>query len=460
MKRLKTWFEYFPILSFLLKWTVLVIPVSVTAGSLVALFLWLLDKAINFRWDHPWLLFYLPAGGVLIYILYKYLGKNSEAGNNLIMEEIYEPGGGVPVQMAPLVLLTTIITHLFGGSAGREGTAVQMGGSIAQFFAKKFSLAKEDVKILLTTGIAAGFGAVFGTPVAGAIFALEVLALGRIKHDALMPCFIASVLADITCAAWGIHHTQYHINFIEGGRTFFNFIHFDFLLLVKVIIAGILFGLTGYFFAEICHAIKNYSLRWIKIKWLIPALGGVIIIVFTYVLGTQDYLSLGVTSRSKDAVTIVSCFKNGGAGYFSWLWKLLFTAITVGMGFKGGEVTPLFFVGAALGNTIALISGAPVDLMAGLGFISVFAGATNTPIACTIMGVELFGGNNVLYYAVACFTAYYFSGHSGIYHAQRIGVPKVNPFDQHTGETLWEIRDRRINNRKQWIRKFKDLYKP
>src|SRR6202022_1010432 len=143
MKRLKTWFEYFPILSFLLKWTILVIPLSVTAGSLVALFLWLLDKAINFRWDHPWLLFFLPAGGVLIYILYKYFGKNSEAGNNLIMEEIHEPGGGVPVQMAPLVLLTTIITHLFGGSAGREGTAVQMGGSIAQFFAKKFSLAKE-----------------------------------------------------------------------------------------------------------------------------------------------------------------------------------------------------------------------------------------------------------------------------------------------------------------------------
>lgn len=450
MKRLKTSFEHVFIVSYLFRWTCLVFPVSLTVGSLVALFLWLLDKAMNFRFANTWLLFLLPIGGVLIYLIYKYIGKNSEGGNNLIMDEIHEPGGGVPFRMAPLVLLTTVITHLFGGSAGREGTAVQIGGSIAQFFAKKLKLSQEDVKTLLMTGIAAGFGAVFGTPITGAIFALEVLALGRIKHDALMPCFIASVLADIVCSAWGIHHTHYHIHFTEKGIVFFRFFHFNFILLIKAIVAGVAFGLAGYMFAELSHTIKNYSNRWIKIKWLIPAVGGLIIIAFTYILGTQDYLSLGVTNPDPKAVSIISCFNEGGAANFSWLWKLLFTAITLGTGFKGGEVTPLFFIGAALGNTIATLTGAPVDLMAGLGFIAVFAGATNTPIACTIMGVELFGADNVLYYAVACFTAYYFSGHSGIYHAQRIGSSKVTKLNHHTNETLHEVRQKRIKNRKLW----------
>ena len=444
MKQLRTHFEHLSIVSHLLRWTLLVVPVSLTAGSLVALFLWLLDKAIRFRFDHPWLLFFLPLAGIFIYILYRFMGKNAEAGNNLIMDEIHEPGGGVPARMAPMVLLTTVITHLFGGSAGREGTAVQIGGSVAQFFATKFNLSREDVRMLLTTGIAAGFGAVFGTPITGAIFALEVLALGRIKHDALMPCLIASFLADLTCSAWGIHHTQYHIDFKETG--------FDLPLLIKVIVAGVLFGLAGFAFAEVSHTIKNYSKRWIKPQWLIPAIGGALIIGFTYALGTQDYLSLGVMGQNSHSVTIPSCFHAGGATPFSWLWKLLFTAITLGTGFKGGEVTPLFFVGAALGNTIATLSGAPIDLLAGLGFIAVFAGATNTPIACTLMGVELFGADHVLYYAIACFTAYYFSGHSGIYHAQRVAVSKVDRLDHHKDRTLHDVRDKRIKNRKLWLK--------
>jgi H+/Cl- antiporter ClcA len=293
------------------------------------------------------------------------------------------------------------------------------------------------------TGIAAGFGAVFGTPVTGAIFALEVLALGRIRHDALMPCFMASVLADIVCSAWGIHHTQYRIGFTGTGVTSHSFIHFDALLLGEVILAGALFGWAGWAFAEFSHGIRNISKRLIRPAWLIPVAGGLIIIGLTFILGTEDYLSLGVAGKTAHSVTIPSCFRAGGAGYLSWFWKGLFTAITLGTGFKGGEVTPLFFIGAALGNTLAMISGAPVDLLAGLGFIAVFAAATNTPIACTLMGVELFGAEYVLYYAVACFTAYYFSGHSGIYPAQRIAVSKVDALQHHEDKTLGELRDQR-----------------
>jgi H+/Cl- antiporter ClcA len=448
IQQLRNRFEHLQILNHLIRWTLLSLPVAIIVGSLVAFFLWLLDKATDLRWQQGWLLYLLPLAGILIYYIYKCLGKNAEAGNNLVVDEIHEPGGGVPARMTPLVLATTIITHLFGGSAGREGTAVQMGGSIAGVAARLLKLDKQDVRILLMCGIAAGFGAVFGTPVTGAIFALEVLAAGRINHNALMPCFIASVLADFTCSAYGIHHTAYHISFHQVVSSSVPILHFDYRLLATVIVAGLCFGLAGYLFSELTHTIKNYSNRFIPIKWLIPAIGGIIIIALTFALGTRDYLGLGVTHPQEGGVSIISCFKAGGAGYLSWWWKLLFTAITIGMGFKGGEVTPLFFIGAALGNTVAMLTGAPVDLMAGLGFIAVFAGATNTPIACTIMGVELFGGEYLLYYAVACFTAYYFSGHSGIYLSQRLALSKTGSDTATTGTTMRQIRDKRIKKNK------------
>lgn len=426
MKKTTYSLEQFYIAKHLLRWTLLIFPVAVIVGLLVALFLWLLDLATAARWQHTWLIFLLPVGGIIITWLYSRYGKNADAGNNLIMDEIHKPGGGIPARMTPLILFTTVLTHLFGGSAGREGTAVQMGGSIAALFARWYKLHHENKRILLMCGMSAGFGAVFGTPVAGAVFALEVLTIGRIKYDALIPCLIAGIVADITCSSCGIHHTAYHIAFTDNGERLFPHIAFDVWLLFKVIIAGVLFGLASFIFASLSHFIKNRSSQYIPNKWMIPVVGAVLIVGISYLLGTFDYLGLGVTNPHENGVSIVNAFTAGGAGYFSWAWKIILTAITLGMGYKGGEVTPLFFIGATLGNTLAVISGSPIDLFAGLGFIAVFAGATNTPLACTLMGIELFGSDNVIYYAVACFTAYYFSGHTGIYKAQRPGVPKFN----------------------------------
>lgn len=408
----------------LTKWIMTVVPMAVAVGSLIALFLWSLDRATELRFAFPWLIFCMPVAGFAMVWAYGSFGKSAEGGNNLIVDQIHEPGGGVPFRMAPFILVSTVMTHLVGGSAGREGTAVQLGGSLASACGKVFKLPPADVRILLMAGIAAGFGAVFGTPIAGAVFALEVLTIGRMQYEALLPALLAAVVADWTCHAWSIGHVHYSITYLGGVGKGIGF-HLDAFLMLKVVIAGVAFGLAAHVFAELSHQASSLYKTILPYAPLRPVLASAMLIGLVYLLGTREYLGLGVWSPNPDDVTLLGFFRPDHIDYWSWAWKGLFTIVTLSAGFKGGEVTPLFFIGAALGSAVAGVLGAPPDLFAALGFVAVFAGATNTPLACMIMGIELFGATHAVYLAVACFVAYLCSGHSSIYLSQRVGVPKT-----------------------------------
>ena len=389
------------------KWLLICLLVGLLSGVASALFLVSLQWVTNYREAHLWLLWFLPIGGLLIGLSYHYFGKEVIKGNNLILEEYEHPKDIIPFKMAPLVLIGTLLTHFLGGSAGREGTAVQMGSAIADQFSKIFPITKSERRTLLIIGISAGFASVFGTPVAGALFAIEVLFFSKVNYRSLISSFVTAFIAYYTVELLHVQHTHYTIPYIPK----INLVN-----LAWTIPIGVLCGLTAMLFSKTTHFFKRLFSKNISFPPLRPLLGGVILSIAFYTASATKFSGIGVS-------TIVDAFQHP-SGHFDFLWKLLFTCFTLGAGFKGGEVTPLFFIGATLGSALSGIIPLPMALLAGMGFVAVFSGATHTPIACTAMGMELFGFDCGLYIGLSCLIAYFCSGSMGIYSSQIVRGPK------------------------------------
>lgn len=408
---------------YLARWLVLAGLTGALAGSASAFFLASLDWVTHLREANHWLIWLLPVGGLVVGLSYHYLGTGVAKGNNLLLEELHSPKQVIPAKMAPLVLFGTLVTHLVGGSAGREGTAVQMGGALAHQLGPLFGLRPRDRRMLLVMGISAGFASVFGTPLAGAIFALEVLALGSMRYDALVPAFFSAYIAHYVCMLCGATHTAFHIGTVPPMNG---------LAFGCTIALGIVFGLVARSFSALTHFFSGLFQKSIGYAPLRPVAGGIVLAAAIALLGTTRHIGLGVP-------VIAEAFGHSAAPA-DFLLKIILTAFTLGAGFKGGEVTPLFFIGATLGSTLAGIMPLPVGLLAGMGFVAVFAGATNTPVACLLMGIELFGSPAAGYLGLACVVAYLFSGHTGIYGAQLVGTAKHAALRRHQAKKLEELK--------------------
>lgn len=403
------------------KLTSCTIIVSIIMGIISAIFLRSLEIVTVLRESFPYLIFLIPVIGVLTAYTYSKYGKESNRGNNLIIESVQKEVK-VPFRMAILTFIFTVLTHLAGGSAGREGTAVQIGGTLTNKIASIFKMEHKEKRILIMSGISAAFGSVFGTPLAGTFFGMEVCFIGKLSYEAMIYCFIGSYTANFVTEALGISHTSHLIKAIPSISLY---------TLLVVIISSIIFGVFGRIFAKGVHLVKGFYSKNIKnnISRAIISSTVVLLVIIIFRLYKFEGLSTWLID-------------NGFSGDVSLLdpiQKLILTILTLGAGFQGGEVTPLFDIGASLGGAIGNLTNVEPSLLAAIGMICAFGSATNTPITTIMLGINLFGPEAVHYYIIGAFISYYIIGHNGIYGAQVINTPKLKRFEKHIGTSLENI---------------------
>ena len=388
----------------LLKWMVLGGVIGLVGGIIGSLFHIGVDTATQMRLAHPWVLYLMPVGGLAIVGLYR-LTKTEGKGTNDIIASVHF-GEQVPGLLVPVIFVSTVITHLCGGSAGREGAALQIGGGIGYQAGRLLRLGEKDLPLATLCGMSGVFAALFGTPLTATVFALEVISVGVLYYAGLVPCLTAALTGYLVSVLMGVPPTRFTVT-VPG---------LEVRTMLLVMVLALLCAVVSILFCRGLHGVEHLLKRTLKNPYLRVAVGAAVLIGLT-LLTNGDYNGAGME--------VIGRAIAGQADPWAWVWKLLFTAITIGCGFKGGEVVPSFFVGAAFGCVAAGWLGLPAGFGAAMGLVSVFCGAVNCPVASIVLAVELFGSGDLLYFAMACSISYLISGYCGLYSSQTILYSKL-----------------------------------
>ena len=391
-----------------LQWFFLAIPTGLICGLVGTLFHLSVERVTELRADQPWLLFLLPAAGLLITALYKATKCEGVGTNNVI--RAVQSGEPVSILLVPAIFFGTVLTHLCGGSAGREGAALQMGGSIGWNVGTLLQLKDHDRRTATISGMAAFFSALFGTPLTAALFAMMVEDVGLTFTSAFVPAFTSALIAYGCSLAFGIAPTHFAITAPE--LTVWN----AFL----VILLGFACAAVSRLFCGLLHFMEHKVPQLLPNPWLRVFVGGVAVIAFSYLFGVGRYNGAGMG-------VITAAVEQGEALPWDFLCKIFLTALTLSCGFKGGEVVPSFFVGATFGCVFGPLLGLPAGFAAAVGLVSIFCGATNALIPSILLGFELFSGAGLELIALGCGICYMLSGHHGLYSSQTFVTNKLRP---------------------------------
>lgn len=389
------------------KWLFIGILTGIIGGVTGSVFVLGVTEANRFWQGHRWMTLLLPLAGLLIIFLYRVLHFKEAKGTNRIIESIRDQED-TPVTVGPLIFVATILTHGFGGSAGREGAAVQIGGSIGSGIAKGLRLDHKDTSLVIICGVSAVFAALFNTPLTAVFFALEVTSVGILYYAGLLPCIISSLVAVKIAALFGIKKEPWNIISVP---------EIGYEVLLKVAVIGVLAAIVSIIIVVIFNFIKILSEYWVMNQYLRVFIGGLIIIGLSFIFDSGNYNGSGTE--------IILKALNGESNWWDFPVKLLFTAITLGTGFKGGEIVPSFFMGAVTGCFFGNLIGLDPGFAAALGLICTFCGAVNCPVASIIMSIELFGSEGLLLFGLACAISYTLSGYYSLYSSQKIVYSKT-----------------------------------
>lgn len=393
-------------LGILLKWMIFALLSGLIIGAVGTLFYYCMKNATDLRASYPWLIFLLPVGGLLIVGAYRIMHNDKDTGTNLVLSAIHS-GEQIPLKMAPSIFVATVLTHLFGGSAGREGAALQLGGSIGHTLGRQLRFDEKDQHIMIMCGMSAAFSALFGTPLAAAVFSMEVVSVGIMHYSALVPCAISSLVAQGVALWFNIQPEHFTIGLIPD---------FSLGTAAQTALLAILCAGVSVLFCVTLHTSEHLYQKYMKNPYLRVAAGGVFVIVLTLMVGSQDYNGAGMQ-------VIERCFENEFVPY-AFLLKILFTAVTLGAGYKGGEIVPSFFIGATFGSLVGSLMGLSPALTAAIGMGAVFCGVTNCPITSLFICFELFGFEGMPYFLLSIAISYMLSGYYGLYRSQKIVYSK------------------------------------